>query len=166
MRAKHQRAIILVVAFTMIGVAAAMILTTFKDNLLFFVTPSQLQTRMAAGEILPTQRLRLGGLVEEGSVTQIAPGEIRFRLTDFSNTQQVRYAGIIPALFREGQGAVVEGAINKEGVFVGKTLLAKHDENYMPTEVAEALKASGKWKAYGTTPSGNASTAPYATGGE
>ena len=161
MKAKHQRAGIIALSMALIVGAAAIILNTFQDNLLFFVTPSQLQEKLNTGDIQPYQRVRLGGLVEVGSVTQVAPGMLTFRLTDMQAAQGVRYSGLIPALFREGQGAVIEGAIEENGMFVGTNLLAKHDENYMPAEVAEALKESGQWKAYGTTPDGDASHRPY-----
>ena len=161
MKAKHQRMSMIIGALIIMCGAATVILTTFKDNLLFFVTPSQLHEKLASGEIAPYQRMRLGGLVEKDSVSQIAPGMLTFRLTDMETAQGVRYSGIVPALFREGQGAVVEGAIEENGMFVGTKLLAKHDENYMPAEVANALKESGKWQHYGTKPDGEAISAPY-----
>lgn len=95
----------------------------------------------------PTTRIRLGGMVEEGSLHRQSPGTlITFRVTDGQHTLSVEYTGITPDLFREGQGVIAEGILSPEGVFQATHLLAKHDENYMPREVAETLKAQGQWR--------------------
>lgn len=161
MKAKHQRAWFVALALVVMAVAASVLLSVFRENLVFFVTPAQLSEKLAAAEIGIGQTLRLGGLVEEDSVKNLADGGIGFTITDLQGTRAVLYHGIVPALFREGQGVVAEGALREDGVFVAKTLLAKHDENYMPPEVARALKASGQWKDYGTTPDGKSSPRPY-----
>ena len=97
--------------------------------------------------VKPGQRIRLGGLVAEGSVTKAGSGEVTlFDVTDMQNTVQVSYRGILPDLFREGQGVVAEGRFGSDGVFVADEVLAKHDENYMPPEVADALKEAGEWQ--------------------
>jgi cytochrome c-type biogenesis protein CcmE len=129
-----------------LGLAAALILLAFDDNLVFFFSP----TDLAAKEVRADQRIRIGGLVEEHSITKDADGlTTAFRVTDLKATLPVRYKGILPDLFREGQGVVAEGYLGADGVFVASQVLAKHDENYMPREVAEALKASGQWRGQG-----------------
>ncbi|HIF11289.1 MAG TPA: cytochrome c maturation protein CcmE [Sneathiellales bacterium] len=143
MKPKRRRLIFVIVAVTVLGAAATLVLTAFDENLVFFLTPSELAIR----DVDPGRRFRLGGLVEEGSVEKVDDGiETRFRVTDLSAAVPVRYRGLLPDLFREGQGVVTEGAMGLDGVFVASNVLAKHDENYMPAEVAEALKKSGKWQ--------------------
>jgi cytochrome c-type biogenesis protein CcmE len=128
-------------SLTTLGVAAALVLTALNDNLVFFYSPTQ----VAEKSLGPERRFRLGGLVEEGSVQK--EGQIvRFTITDTNKTLKVTYRGILPDLFREGQGVIAEGSIGPDGVFTAREILAKHDENYMPPEVAKALKESGKWK--------------------
>ena len=125
-----------------LGLAAALILLAFDDNLVFFFSPTEVQAR----EFSPEQRLRVGGLVEEGSVVRESDGlTIRFNITDLSEIVAVSYNGVLPDLFDEGQGVVAEGHI-RGGTFQAVEILAKHDENYMPKEVADALKKSGNWK--------------------
>lgn len=125
-----------------LGLAAALILLAFDDNLVFFFSPTEVQAR----EFSPEQRLRVGGLVEEGSVVRESDGlTIRFNITDLSEIVAVSYNGVLPDLFDEGQGVVAEGHI-RSGIFQAVEILAKHDENYMPREVADALKASGQWQ--------------------
>ncbi len=122
--------------------AAALVLTAFEDNIVFFHSPTELSERNFA----PTQRLRIGGLVEAGSVAKAADGvSVSFTVTDTAKSVPVTFKGILPDLFREGQGIVAEGHL-REGVFVATDVLAKHDETYMPPEVAEAIKKSGQWK--------------------
>jgi cytochrome c-type biogenesis protein CcmE len=124
-----------------LGVAAALVLTALNDNLVFFYSPTQ----VAEKSLGPERRFRLGGLVEEGSVQK--EGQIvRFTITDTNKTLKVVYRGILPDLFREGQGVIAEGSLGPDGVFAAREILAKHDENYMPPEVAKALKESGQWK--------------------
>lgn len=126
-----------------LGLAVALTLAAFDDNLVFFSSPTDIHTRDIPGD----RKFRLGGLVEEGSVAKSNDGlTTTFRVTDLANTVPVSYTGILPDLFREGQGVVTEGRLGADGVFVAESVLAKHDENYLPPEVAEALKKSGQWK--------------------
>jgi cytochrome c-type biogenesis protein CcmE len=137
---KHQRLALLGLGALALAGAAALVLTAFEDNLVFFHTPTELATKAPA----PGLRLRIGGLVEEGSVVKQG-NDVRFKVTDMKTAVAVTYRGILPDLFREGQGVVAEGTF-KDGVFAASEVLAKHDENYMPPEVVEALKKSGEWK--------------------
>ena len=128
-----------------LGSAAALSLAAFGDNLVFFVAPSDFATNAPA----PGRTVRLGGLVEAGSVQRGTDGgqpTAEFRITDGRAAVPVRYAGILPDLFREGQGAVVLGSALPDGSFRAQEVLARHDETYMPPEVAEALKRSGQWR--------------------
>lgn len=120
--------------------ATALVLTAFEQNLLYFYTPTQI----AAGEAPADQRLRVGGLVEQGTVRR-TPGslEVRFDVTDLEQTITVAYAGVLPDLFREGQGVVAHGTLGENGLFNADEVLARHDENYMPPEVAEMLEERG-----------------------
>lgn len=144
MTPKRRRLWLLLGSLSALGVAAALVLTALNDNLVFFYSPTQ----VAEKSLGPERRFRLGGLVEEGSVQK--EGQIvRFTITDTNKTLKVVYRGILPDLFREGQGVIAEGSLGPDGVFAAREILAKHDENYMPPEVAKALKAlkeSGKWK--------------------
>ena len=142
MKRKHQRLSLLGLGALAIAGAAALILTAFQDNIVFFHSPSDLLTK----HFTPTQRLRVGGLVEQGSVHKQGDGvTVRFVVTDTAESVPVVYKGILPDLFREGQGIVAEGTFH-DGVFEASEVLAKHDENYMPREVADAIKATGQWK--------------------
>ena len=141
MKPKRKRLYMIVTGVAALGVAAALILFAFEDNLVFFYSPSELQAR----EILPGRRVRVGGLVEEGSVRRDGV-DVYFRITDLAQTVPVRFTGILPDLFGEGQGVVTEGTFGADGTFVASDVLAKHDENYMPKEVADALKDAGQWK--------------------
>jgi cytochrome c-type biogenesis protein CcmE len=126
-----------------LGVAAVLVLSALDENLVFFHSPSDVLTK----EIPPDRRFRLGGLVEEESVERDADGlTVRFRVTDLSESIPVSFTGMLPDLFREGQGVVAEGRLDGTGVFVASEVLAKHDENYMPPEVSDALKKSGQWE--------------------
>lgn len=141
MKPKRRRLWFVVMGLVTLGVAAALVLTAFEDNLVFFYSPSDL----AEKDVAPGRRIRLGGLVEEGSVER--QGETtRFVITDLSHTVAVSYTGILPDLFREGQGVVTEGTLEPGGRFRASEVLAKHDETYMPKEVADALKESGQWR--------------------
>lgn len=140
---KKRRLTLLGLGMLALAGAAALVLTAFEDNVVFFYSPSDVQAKT----ISPEQYVRMGGLVKDGSVTKIEDGAtIRFEVTDGKHAVPVRYRGILPDLFREGQGVVAQGTLNGDGVFVAKEVLAKHDENYMPPEVAEALKKSGQWQ--------------------
>ena len=125
-----------------VGVAAALALNAFNKNLLLFFSPEQI----AAGEAPLGQTFRVGGMVVDDSV-QRSDGslEVRFRLTDMAEQVEVSYTGILPDLFREGQGIVAVGKLDEAGLFEAETVLAKHDENYMPPEVADALAKQGKF---------------------
>jgi len=120
-----------------VGIATAFALQAFQKNLLYYYSPTQIH----AGEAPDARSIRVGGLVENGSV-QREPGslEVRFTLTDFSKTLGVSYTGVLPDLFREGQGIIARGKLKDDGVFVAEEVLAKHDENYMPPEVKDSLK--------------------------
>ena len=144
MKSKRKRLYMILTGVAALGVAAALILSAFEDNLVFFYSPSDLQAR----EIVPGQRMRVGGLVEEGSVRRDGV-DVYFRITDLAKTVPVRFTGILPDLFGEGQGVVTEGTFGADGTFVASDVLAKHDENYMPKEVADALKDAGQWKGAG-----------------
>ena len=139
---KKQRLVLACVALLLLGGSTALILAAMQDTIAFFVSPSEL----AAMEIDEDRRLRIGGLVVEGSIEKHTDGSVTFALTDTAEKVEVRYAGILPDLFREGQGIVAQGRIAQGGLFEADEVLAKHDENYMPKEVADALKAQGYWQ--------------------
>ena len=141
MKRKHKRLTFVAIALLLLGVATALILTAFEDNIVFFYSP----TDLAEKKIADGRRLRLGGLVVEGSVKKAGDAVTLFRVTDLKTQIAVSYKGLLPDLFREGQGVVAEGRL-EAGVFMASDVLAKHDETYMPPEVAEALKRSGQWK--------------------
>lgn len=137
---KNQRLLLVTIALALGGAAIALVLTALEENIAFFAGPSEL----VAGELAPGARLRLGGLVVTDSVVRGADGEVRFRLTDEVAAVDVRYVGVLPDLFREGQGIVALGTMSPAGVFEADEVLAKHDEGYMPPEVSEALERAGK----------------------
>ncbi len=144
MTRKRRRLWIVLACGIGVGSAAALSLAAFGDNMVFFVSPSTIETHAEDRG----RTLRLGGLVEAGSVhrTEVAgTPEARFRVTDGKAAIDVAYAGILPDLFREGQGAVMLGVLQPDGTFRASEVLAKHDENYMPKDVADALKAAGQW---------------------
>ncbi|WP_372981394.1 cytochrome c maturation protein CcmE [Marinobacter sediminum] len=153
-----------IVLFLIAGVAVAVGLTTYalRQNINLFYDPSQI----SAGEAPVDVRIRAGGMVEEGSVVRDPESlEVEFRVTDFSASVPVVYVGILPDLFAEGQGVVAMGKLNGEGRFVADQVLAKHDENYMPPEVADALAKSAKERAeygsqYGAKDTEGSSNAP------
>ncbi|MCH8238386.1 MAG: cytochrome c maturation protein CcmE [Proteobacteria bacterium] len=144
MKRKHKRLTFVIIAMSLLGVAAALMLTAFEENIVFFYTPTDIIEK----KITDGRRFRLGGLVEEGSVQKAAGAVVNFRVTDLTTAIPVSFKGILPDLFREGQGIVAEGRLSG-GVFRADEVLAKHDETYMPPEVAEALKKSGQWKGQG-----------------
>ncbi len=141
MKPKRRRLYFVLFGMATLGVAAALVLSAFQDNLVFFYSPSDLAER----QVEPGRRLRLGGLVEAGSV-QRDGSTVHFTVTDLAQTVQVSFTGILPDLFREGQGVVTEGTVQRDGSFLASDVLAKHDETYLPKEVADALKASGQWR--------------------
>ncbi|HJO69672.1 MAG TPA: cytochrome c maturation protein CcmE [Rhodospirillales bacterium] len=142
MRLRHKRLTFIVIGLGLLAAAAALILTAIEDSIVFFYSPTQI----LEGEITTDRRLRVGGLVEEGSVERGQDSTVRFRVTDLMSAVPVQYTGLLPDLFAENQGVVAEGHF-RNGTFQADEILAKHDENYMPPEVAEALKASGQWEA-------------------
>jgi cytochrome c-type biogenesis protein CcmE len=143
MTRKRRRLTAVLAGMATLGLAAFLVLTAFSDNLVFFYSPSDLKTKHVPFE----RQLRIGGLVEEHSVTREADGKtIDFRVTDGNNTVAVSFTGGLPDLFREGQGVVAEGVLKRDGSFLASNVLAKHDEKYMPPEVADALKRSGHWQ--------------------
>jgi cytochrome c-type biogenesis protein CcmE len=140
---KRRRFYFVVVGMVLLGAAAGLALYAMNDTLVFFYSPSE----VLAKQIPPGRTLRIGGLVETGSVARDADGAtVHFRVTDTAKTVAVVYKGILPDLFREGQGVVAEGTMSQDGVFVAAEVLAKHDEKYMPKEVVDALKKSGRWQ--------------------
>jgi cytochrome c-type biogenesis protein CcmE len=142
MTRKQRRLTLIGLAGVVLVVAAGLVLYALSDRIVFFNSPSDILAKAPA----PGQRLRLGGLVAEGSVVKGADGAVDFAVTDGNASIPVKYLGILPDLFREGQGVVAEGTVGADGAFAADTILAKHDENYMPKEVVEALKKQGVWK--------------------
>ena len=140
MTRKRQRMIFVLLGALMLSAAVALVLTAFKKNIVFFFSP----TDLLASPQPPGRDFRLGGLVEQGSVVKDGT-LVRFRITDKKNALAVVYRGVLPDLFREGQGVVVEGMLGPDGSFTASNVLAKHDEKYMPPEVAAALKKNGEW---------------------
>ena len=140
MTAKSKRLVIIACVAALLGIAVMLVLGALRDNIVFFYTPSEIsQSKLQSG-----QQLRLGGLVKDGSV-EIEGMQSVFIVTDGTVDITVKYNNALPSLFREGQGVVTEGQI-ENGVFIAQNVLAKHDENYMPAEVAEKLKEQGVWQ--------------------
>ncbi len=142
MTRKQKRLTIIIAGLGVLGAAAALVLFALRQEIVFFRTPSDL----VDAPVAQGSRMRLGGLVEKGSVVRSAGTNVSFVVTDTIKTIKVTYEGILPDLFREGQGVVTEGVIGADGTFVADSVLAKHDENYIPKEVADSLKAKGVWK--------------------
>ncbi len=124
------------------GLGAALVVFALRDNVLFFYSPTDLAER----PVPPGQSFRIGGLVQNGSVVRERGLAVRFVVTDGKSSVPVRYSGVLPDLFREGQGVVALGTREPDGVFAAREVLAKHDEKYMPPEVVDALKRSGRWE--------------------
>ncbi len=147
MKPRTKRALAVVVALIALGAASALVLRAFESNLVFFFSPSQIMANEAPHE----RSFRVGGLVEEGSVERDTQGlTIRFKVTDMAHAIPVSYTGLLPDLFKEGKGVVAEGKLGADGVFHANQVLAKHDENYMPPEAAEALKNAASHKEQAT----------------
>ncbi len=146
MTRKKRRLTLIGLAGTVLAVAAALVLVALNDRIVFFYSPSDIAAKAPPSGA----RLRLGGLVAEGSVQRGSDGSVSFAVTDAAQTVQVTYRGLLPDLFREGQGIVAEGVLTGAGTLAADNVLAKHDENYMPREVADALKKQGVWQ--GTNP--------------
>lgn len=139
MTRKQKRGLLIGGGVGILAVAAILVMFALRDTIVFFQTPSD----VVAQKVEQGQRFRLGGLVADGSVKRGAGTHVAFTVTDTAESVPVTYEGILPDLFREGQGVVTEGTLSASGVFVADTVLAKHDENYMPPEVADALKKQG-----------------------
>jgi cytochrome c-type biogenesis protein CcmE len=140
MKARHRRTIFIAAGVAALAVAVALVLKAFNSNIVFFFTPTQ----VAANEAPKQRAFRIGGLVQENSVQRQADGiTVAFVVTDTANSIPVSYKGILPDLFKEGKGVVAQGTLGADGKFVASEVLAKHDENYMPPEAAEALKKAG-----------------------
>ena len=143
MTRRRRRLWVLALGLLGLGVATALTLAAFEDHLVFFYTPTDLATKPVPRD----RNLRVGGLVEQGSVARVSGStEVRFNVTDLERSVPVTFSGVLPDLFREGQGVVANCRLGADGVFRASEVLARHDENYMPSEVAEALKRSGRWQ--------------------
>jgi len=142
MTRKQRRGVLIGTCLAVLGVAVGLVLFALRDSIVFFYTPSE----VAEKHLETGQRFRLGGLVEDGSVKRGEGTTVSFVVTDKRSTLPVTFTGVLPDLFREGQGVVAEGVLNSDGVFRADSVLAKHDENYMPPEVAKKLKEQGVWR--------------------
>jgi cytochrome c-type biogenesis protein CcmE len=139
---KARRAVLIGTCLGVLALAVGLVLLALRDSIVFFYSPTEVSEKhLGTG-----QRFRLGGLVEEGSVRRDEGTTVHFIITDKTSTLPVTYAGVLPDLFREGQGVVAEGVLQSDGVFKADSVLAKHDENYMPPEVAKKLKEQGVWR--------------------
>ncbi len=147
MKPKYRRLRNVLLSLVVMGVGLSGILYAFNDNIVFFYTPSQLTEKKAGLDL--TRTMRIGGIVKMGSVKNKKEGGLEFIVTDLNNDIPVRYSGMVPSLFREGQGIVAQGVLGDDGKFTAATILAKHDETYMPREVVEELKKSGRWQETG-----------------
>jgi cytochrome c-type biogenesis protein CcmE len=140
---RHKRFVLIAIGLALIGLAAWLILNAFQSNIVFYYTPTQVEK----GEVPQNTSFRIGGLVEQGSLHRDKDGlTVRFIITDTAKTVPVVYKGVLPDLFKEGKGVVAQGKIEADGSFVASEVLAKHDENYMPPEAAEALKKAQQQK--------------------
>ncbi|MGB2932383.1 MAG: cytochrome c maturation protein CcmE [Methyloceanibacter sp.] len=142
MTRKQRRVVLIGTSLGVLALAVCLVLLALRDSIVFFYTP----TEVAEKHLDSGQRFRLGGLVEDGSVKRGEGTAIRFVITDKRSTLPVTFIGVLPDLFREGQGVVAEGMMQADGVFHADSVLAKHDENYMPPEVAKKLKEQGLWR--------------------
>jgi cytochrome c-type biogenesis protein CcmE len=142
MTRKQRRALFIGVGVAILSIAVLLVLLALRDTIVFFHSPSEI----AAKGVGPGKRIRLGGLVATGSLKRGTGSTVEFAVTDNARSIDVRYTGILPDLFREGQGVVAEGALDQSGRFLADSVLAKHDETYMPPEVAKALKQQGVWQ--------------------
>jgi cytochrome c-type biogenesis protein CcmE len=142
MTRKQRRGILIGTSLVVLGVAVGLVLFAMRNSIVFFYSPSE----VAKMQIAPGQRFRLGGLVETGSVVRSEGTTVRFVVTDMAKALPVTFTGVLPDLFREGQGVVAEGTLAADGTFQADNVLAKHDEKYMPPEVAKKLKEQGVWR--------------------
>ncbi|HEX3180687.1 MAG TPA: cytochrome c maturation protein CcmE [Beijerinckiaceae bacterium] len=152
MTRRARRLTIIGSALGVLALAVGLVLFALRDNIVFFYSPAEIEARHVA----PGTRLRIGGLVEQGSFKREQGRSVAFVVTDGKGNLPVTYTGLLPDLFREGQGVVVEGALDQSGTFRADNVLAKHDERYMPREVADALKKQGVWQ--GGSPTTNSAT--------
>jgi cytochrome c-type biogenesis protein CcmE len=142
MTRRQRRLVLIGSALAVLGLAVALVLTALKDSIVFFNSP----TDVVEKQVAPGARIRIGGLVKQGSIVRGENLAVRFDVTDGKSTIPVAYQGLLPDLFREGQGVVAEGTLDRSGTFKADSVLAKHDEKYMPKEVADSLKRQGHWK--------------------
>jgi cytochrome c-type biogenesis protein CcmE len=142
MTRKQRRLTLIGVAGCVLALALGLVLFAMNDTIVFFNSPADVQAR----NVQPGTRFRLGGLVKQGSVQRGDDQQVSFEVMDARSSIRVSYKGLLPDLFREGQGIVAEGALDAAGIFKANTVLAKHDETYMPREVADALKKQGHWQ--------------------
>ena len=142
MTRKQRRLTLIGAGLGVLGLAAALVLLALKDSIVFFNSPTDIVEK----QIAPGSRIRLGGLVKPGTLVRGDNLLVKFDVTDGNKSVPVSYIGILPDLFREGQGIVTEGALDNTGLFKADSVLAKHDETYMPKDVADALKKQGHWK--------------------
>jgi cytochrome c-type biogenesis protein CcmE len=141
LKPRHKRIALIVAGLAILGIAAALVLNAFRSNLVFFFTPTQ----VVAHEAPQGRNFRIGGLVEKGSVKRQPDGvTVRFVVTDTAKSVPVTFTGILPDLFKEGKGVVAQGKLGADGVFAASEVLAKHDENYMPPEAADAVERANK----------------------
>ncbi len=141
MKPRHKKMIVIAASVGALAISVVLVLNAFQSNLVFFFSPSQ----VVAKEVPIGKSFRLGGLVEEGSLKRDGDGTtVKFAITDTAEVIQVAYTGILPDLFKEGKGVVAQGKMADDGVFYADEVLAKHDENYMPPEAAEALERAAK----------------------
>lgn len=162
MTRKQRRLTLIGTAGAVLACAVGLVLWGLSGEIALFKTPTDLV--QAGAE--PGQRLRIGGLVKEGSVSRDGGTTVRFEVTDTANAVPVTYTGLLPDLFREGQGVVAEGVLRPDGLFTADTVLAKHDENYMPKEVVDSLKAQGVWQEGEDGTGGSMVPKPASAGGE
>ena len=148
MTRRQGRSLLIIGVLGVLALAAALVFGALEESIVFFRSP----TDVVEKKIAPGQRFRLGGLVAEGSVKRGAGAAVQFTVTDLGNEVRVTYIGLLPDLFREGQGVVTEGVLERSGVFAADNVLAKHDETYMPPEVAALLKKQGVWRGGGNAP--------------
>ena len=137
---RRKRATLLIILISITAVSIYLILWALRDNIVFFYSPTEIYEKVRSGEINNQSFLRLGGMVKESSVLRSTDGSIVFTITDFRSDIRVYYLGIVPDLFREGQGVIAEGRIKENFLFNASSILAKHDENYMPPEVKDILE--------------------------
>lgn len=145
MTRKGKRLTLIAGAMAVLGVAAGLMLFALRNNISLFVSPAELEQKISAKQVAAGARLRIGGLVKEGTVVKNGQ-DVRFTVTDKTSDLTVSYTGLLPDLFREGQGVVVDGVLQPSGGFRADSVLAKHDERYMPRDVADALKKQGVWQ--------------------